>query len=346
MKSIKKKIDQILYLSKNQVGKSKLRSKIIINELILLNIRMEKILYDQMNKLGNPVNLINKDLTHTINVFKELDFYSKFEKNQKVKKINFVREKEHQKLFQKLWKHYTFSEFKKDRLSRYVKRIKINNLQKLIKDKKIIDFGCGHGNFLMSCYAFDSKFCLGIDYGGGSINYANEIRNKLKIDKSKVNFIKKNIYSSGQKNESFDFAIQNGVFHHLDDEIKAYKEVYRVLKKDGYFWLYTDGGGGIRDMITNMSQKILSKIDKDYVIDQIRSIGLNSDKEYFLGDNLNALYRQTNMQNLKTMLKKIGFKEFKQMNGGYSTDYDKPFSKDKFFNQKFGSGDLRVLCKK
>ena len=52
------------------------------------------------------------------------------------------------------------------------------------------------------------------------------------------------------------------------------------------------------------------------------------------------------MQNLKTMLKKIGFKEFKQMNGGYSTDYDKPFSKDKFFNQKFGSGDLRVLCKK
>ena len=81
-----------------------------------------------------------------------------------------------------------------------------------------------------------------------------------------------------------------------------------MLKKDGYFWLYTDGGGGIRDMITNMSQKILSKIDKDYVIDQIRSIGLNSDKEYFLGDNLNALYRQTNMQNLKTMLKKLVLK--------------------------------------
>ncbi len=346
MKSIKNKVNKIANLCKNQVTKSKLRSSIIINELILLNIRMEKILYDQNNKLGNPVKLINKDLDHTINVFKQLNFYSKFERKIKIKKINFIREKEHQKIFQNLWSHYTFNEYKKDRLSRYIKRIKINNLEKFIKNKKIIDFGCGHSNFLMSCFTFNPKFCLGIDYGKDSINYANKIRNKLKIDKSKVNFLKKNVYFSGQKDESFDFAIQNGVFHHLDDEVKAYKEVYRVLKKGGYFWLYTDGGGGMRDLIINMSQKILSKIDKNFVIQQIRSIGLNSDKEYFLGDNLNALYRQTNMQNLKKMLKKIGFKNFKQMNGGYYTDHDKPYSKDNYFSQKFGSGDLRVLCKK
>ena len=62
MKSIKNKVNEIANLCKNQVTKSKLRSSIIINELILLNIRMEKILYDQNNKLGNPVKLINKDL--------------------------------------------------------------------------------------------------------------------------------------------------------------------------------------------------------------------------------------------------------------------------------------------
>ena len=45
-------------------------------------------------------------------------------------------------------------------------------------------------------------------------------------------------------------------------------------------------------------------------------------------------------------LEKIGFTNFTQLNGGLSTDFDKPFIKDKFFNLKFGSGDLRILCQK
>ena len=31
---------------------------------------------------------------------------------------------------------------------------------------------------------------------------------------------------------------------------------------------------------------------------------------------------------------------------GTNTDFDKPFLKDKYFNLKFGSGDLRILCQK
>ena len=33
-----------------------------------------------------------------------------------------------------------FDEFRKERLSRYIKRIKINKLQTLIKNKRIVDF--------------------------------------------------------------------------------------------------------------------------------------------------------------------------------------------------------------
>ena len=46
------------------------------------------------------------------------------------------------------------------------------------------------------------------------------------------------------------------------------------------------------------------------------------------------------------MLIKIGFKFVRQLKGGYETDFDKPYIKDKYFNQKFGSGDLRLLFKK
>ena len=33
-------------------------------------------------------------------------------------------------------------------------------------------------------------------------------------------------------------------------------------------------------------------------------------------------------------------------NGGFKTDYDKPFYNDKYFDIKFGSGDLRLLFQK
>lgn len=243
-------------------------------------------------------------------------------------------------------KIFSFSDFNSNRIQRYIKRIKINKIEKIIKGKKIIDLGCGHGNFLMSCYRFGPKFCLGIDYGSNSIKFANKIKKKMGLSSKKIIFKTKSVYKTGVKNGSFDFAIQNGVFHHLDNEKKAYIEAHRVLKKNGFFWIYTDGGGGLRDIIYDMCQKVLKRIDKNYVITQIRSCGLNNSKEYLLGDNMNAEYRHTTYKKLTNFLKKTGFKNFRQLDGGFYSDFDKPFSKDKYFKEKFGSGDLRILCQK
>ena len=94
----------------------------------------------------------------------------------------------------------------------------------------------------MSCYKFNPKLCLGIDYGVDSIKFANKMRNKLGLSKNKIKFKKCSVYKTGIKSESFDFAIQNGVFHHLDNEKKAYMEAHRVLKKDGAIWVIGRGG--------------------------------------------------------------------------------------------------------
>ena len=132
----------------------------------------------------------------------------------------------------------------------------------------------------------------------------------------------------------------------MDNEVKAYKEIYRVLKKDGHCWVYTDGGVGIRDIAWDISQDILKNIDKEFIIENIRSKGMTTNKEYHLGDGLNALYRHTTLNIIKNKLSKIGFEFVRQLDGGYSTDFDKPFYKGKYFEEKFGSGDLRLLFKK
>ena len=239
-----------------------------------------------------------------------------------------------------------FEEYKKERLGRYTKRIKINKLGPLIKNKDVIDFGCGHGQFLTSMLSFGANKCVGIDYGKRSIDYAKDVQKKLGISQSKLKFKVASVYKSGEKSDSYDFAIQNGVFHHLDDELKAYTEVRRVLKKDGYFWVYSVGKGGIKDITAFMCWKLLKDIDKSFVVRTINSLGVSSNKEYYLGDSLNALYNYRSKESLLSILKKTGFHNFKQLNGGYPTDFDEPFTEEKFFKLKYGSGDLRFLCQK
>tara|TARA_B100001057_G_C22774594_1_gene921081 strand:+ start:442 stop:1482 length:1041 start_codon:yes stop_codon:yes gene_type:complete len=331
---------KILKKFKNQ-KKNDLSVKILINYLIYLNLKTEKLLFI---KNFNPEFEILKEIKFLYSLIEEINAFKKFS-GKKLKLQNFFLEKNHKSLFQKLWTNYTFDEFKKERLGRFIKRIKINKLQPLIEDKRIVDFGCGHGNFLMSIAKFNSKECIGIDYGKASIDYAKKFKKKF-FPKHNIFFFTRSVYKSKLKKNYFNFAIQNGTFHHLKNENSAYREVYRVLKTGGYFWVYTDGGGGIRDFVWDLSQKLLQNIDNNIVQNQVRSIGLSTNKEYHLGDGLSAKYTHTDLPTIKNRLKKIGFKFVRQLKGGFKTDVDYPYSKDKFFNKKFGSGDLRLLFKK
>ena len=339
------KIINVINIELRYFKKTKLNYSFLINELIYLNLKVENILFDNSSNQKNPIILIKKDLISFLERTENFKKFKNFDKQIPLKLNSWIREKTHKDLFQKLWVNYTFEEYKKERLGRYNKRLRINNLKRLIKNKKIVDFGCGHGNFLFSCLYYGANKCDGIDYGFNSIKYAKKISNKLKLNK-KVNFYCRSIYKSNLKNNYYDFAIQNGVFHHMDNELKAYKEMYRVLKKGGYCWIYTDGGGGIRDFVWDISQNILKNINKKMIIKSIQSYGLTTNKEYHLGDGLNALYRHTTLDIMKKKLLKIGFKFVRQLNGGFETDFDKPYHKDKYFNEKFGSGDLRLLFKK
>jgi len=331
---------KILNKFKNSI-KSNLSVRILINHLIYIYLKTEKLL---IAKNINPEKEILKDINYLYSLINDIHNFKEFGKG-KFKRQKFILEKNHKTLFQKLWVNYTFDEYKKERLGRYIKRIEINKIQGLIKNKKIVDFGCGHGNFLMSMIKFKPKECVGIDYGKNSIDYAKKFKKKFFPDQN-ISFLISSVYQSKLKKNYFDFAIQNGVFHHLDYENKAYVEVHRVLKSGGYLWVYTDGGGGIRDFVRDLCHKLLKNIDNNIIQNQIRSIGLTTNKEYHLGDGLSARYRHTDLKSIKTKLKKIGFRYIRQLNGGFKTDFDYPYYKEKYFKKKFGSGDLRLLFQK
>ncbi|MBO06556.1 MAG: hypothetical protein CMI58_05940 [Parcubacteria group bacterium] len=344
MKTLKNKFFQIKKIVK-KIPKTRFNYEFLIREFIFLILRVENILLDR-NYKKNPITITNNYLDEIIKRLNNLSNMRFFDGRKKIDYQNFKREKNHKDLFQKLWTHFDHKQFIKNRLKNYLARIKINNLQKYFKNKNCIDFGCGHGQFLMAMHLKGAKFCQGIDFGRKSIAYARKARNKLKINKKKVKFTYATVYKAPVKSNSFDFAIQNGVFHHLDNENKAYKEVYRVLKKGGYFFILTSGGGGVRDLVFDHCQNILKNIEDAFVVKVIRDMGVTNNKIYMLSDMLNAKYRQTTWTKFKKRLKGYGFGNFEPLQGGEKTDWDFYFSKDKLFKVKFGSGHIRLLCQK
>jgi len=70
-------------------------------------------------------------------------------------------------------------------------------------------------------------------------------------------------------------------------------------------------------------------------------------KRYHLGDGLNAIYRHTTYEQLTKRLSSFGFGNFRRLVGGFPTDFDHDvIAEDKYGNEKFGSGDIRVMAQK
>ena len=340
------KLKKKIVTESRKLRDNKLALNFLLNYLIFVYLKAEKFIHQ--NDKVNPNKFLMAEVLQIEKLVQTLKSFKDFSNKSKISLHTFSRENTHQNLFNSLWVNYTLNEYKKERLGRYIHRIKINKLSNLIKNKKIVDFGCGHGNFLMTCALFKAKECTGIDFGPDSIKFANNVKRKLfsKKSKTKINFFKRSVYRTKLKSNYYDFAIQNGVFHHLNFEKKAYKEVYRVLKTGGYFWVYTVGGGGLKDFLALLIQEIFKNVSNDYKIKFIRSLGLSTNKEYYVGDAIGAKYRFTTLSDIKNRLEKMGFKFITQLNGGTKTDFDFPYKKTKFFRKKFGEGDLRILFQK
>ena len=116
------------------------------------------------------------------------------------------------------------------------------SLIKKPKKLKILDLGCGTGNFTKKLSLLSDQI-YGCDISPKSIERAKYLYPKIKFS---VQDIKKLSF----ENNSFDVIIFSGVLHHFNNLYKPLKEAKRILKKDGlifsydpnlknpFFWLY------------------------------------------------------------------------------------------------------------
>ena len=97
---------------------------------------------------------------------------------------------------------------------------RFESYKELIKDSKILDFGCGTGGFIKLSQAISQK-SIGLEINDINRKYINRIGVTCIKSLSELN------------NDKFDLITLNHVFEHLNDPINILVELQKYLKDDG-----------------------------------------------------------------------------------------------------------------
>lgn len=134
----------------------------------------------------------------------------------------------------------------------------------LKKNGKILDVGCGPGNYCQTLAKMGFNV-YGVDFSKEMIKIA-----KSRDNENQINYKQSNIYNLPFQNNYFDMLICIGVFQTVQDYKRAFKEIYRVIKPGGNFYLNTLNKNAIKYLLKNLLKKDESKIHKRYSFLQLR----------------------------------------------------------------------------
>ena len=103
------------------------------------------------------------------------------------------------------------------------------------KGDTVVDLGSGAGNdvFVARAIVGEKGKVIGLDFTQEMIDKANE--NKEKIGFTNVEFKLGGIEEMPLENDTADVVVSNCVLNLVPDKEKAFAEMYRIIKPDGYF---------------------------------------------------------------------------------------------------------------
>lgn len=209
---------------------------------------------------------------------------------------------------------------------------------KLLKNKRVLDMGCGSGRYSIALKKMGAKEVIGLDLGDGK---------KLKY--KGITYIKGTTLKLPFADSSFDFVFCNGVLHHTTNPMKGLKEMHRVLKPGCWSWLYVCGEAKFFEMLDDIRKNLNPKDSKKFR-KLLELWKLPKQKQFLLTDLLFVPLRHYfKRESLEKTLKNIGFKKIIFLYRGVDNDYSEQTYQNQnlaeYFN-KNGEADLRFMLKK
>jgi len=163
----------------------------------------------------------------------------------------------------------------------------INLIDNIVdRNSKILDVGCGHGNFMKSVYQ-KTEFTYGIDPDKRVLDRNQIIKNKVCGD----------AYSLPFPDDFFDLVVSAFVIEHLENPTKAFKEFYRVLKPNGKVVFLTPN-------TWNYNVWIIRLIPEKFHDFFTRKLYARQEHDTF-----SKFYRINTIKKINEVLKPLGFKK-------------------------------------
>lgn len=142
---------------------------------------------------------------------------------------------------------------------RFVEKPMMKSMTPDLTNKKVLMLGCGTGEESKMLKTFGAAYLVGIDISDHSVEIA---KNTYKD----CDFVVGDMHNIPFDAESFDFVYSSLTIHYSKDPGKVYKEIYRVLKKDGEL-LFSVGHplrwASTKIEVENISSRIIGYSDND-----------------------------------------------------------------------------------
>lgn len=180
-------------------------------------------------------------------------------------------------LYSKLWEGYNEEILLKESKDSIINRIGEKNIIQHIKNKSVLDLGCGSGRYSLALSMLGAKHVTGMDLHSHSYESSSIIAKKNKLN---VSFVEGNALNLPFEDYTFDFVFSNGVLHHTQNWKNALDEYYRVMKFSGFLYLYATDG--FFWTTRKVMRKIFEDIPKKLCFEVLKTLGMPSNRMIFM----------------------------------------------------------------
>ncbi len=219
------------------------------------------------------------------------------------------------------------------------------NLATIIRNKSVIDIGCGSGRFAIALSQMGAKKVTAVDINPQGLETARKFAKESGI--SNVEFVEHNVLELPFQDESFDFVFSKGVLHHTGDLEKGINEYSRVLKKGGHGFLYLYANGGIYWKSRDKMREVMKLIPMEFTIKVLDSIGMPSRRTIFVDSWYVPIEDYVTSEFVEEKFRSFDYKEIKRMKSNRAFELDKiVLENDEWAKNIWGEGELRYFLTK
>jgi len=133
-------------------------------------------------------------------------------------------------IYHPLWEKFNSEQYGQS-VSLFAGRLIVNGFDiSWFENKVCLDAGCGSGRYIQAMLDLKAKEVIGLD-----LNPAIAIS---KINDSRAKILSADLRKISYPDQHFDFVCCNGVLHHTENPKEILNELGRVLKINGYMFLF------------------------------------------------------------------------------------------------------------